>query len=355
MQFFSLMHWRWEILLAIIRRMAKLLQPPSVWRAQPTAPLPIVVTSCTTRKRATTPPVVPAGGTRSESLSVFAKRWLSRLEKASRTTTAGELYVGRSIAEVKRVTHTLKTEFYVVSAGLGLVHESAPVPNYDLTVASGQGLLADALQNSRESAAHWWRLLAEHSGHRTPVADMVDKTNPRIVLLALPSNYLGLVSDDLTAIATEAQQRLRIFTSEAGLRKIPQELAHCVLPYDERLESVSGFDGTRADFPQRALRHFVLKLRGHTLTLADARSAVHQALGGLQPRTVPVRAKRTDDQIIDLIRRHWTTYSGNSARLLRVLRDQEFVACEQSRFRDLWRLVKKEQIRAKTEDQSVSA
>jgi len=259
------------------------------------------------------------------------------------------------MTEVKRVTRTLRTEFYVVSAGLGLVHESTPVPNYDLTVASGQGVLSEALQSSGATAAHWWRLLADRSPRRTPLADLVRTTVPRIVLLALPSSYLSLVSDDLAEIDDVALQRLRICTSKAGSRKIPKKLANCVLPYDDRLESLPGFDGTRADFPQRALRHFVLELRAHTLTLADARSAVHQALGGLQPRTVPVRAKRTDDQIIDLIRRHWTTYSGNSARLLRVLRDQEFVACEQSRFRDLWRLVKKEQIRAKTEDPSVSA
>ena len=279
---------------------------------------------------------------------------MSSLEHAPRTATAGELYVGRAMTEVKRVTCTLRTEFYVVSAGLGLVHESTAVPNYDLTVASGQGPLSEALQSSGASAAYWWRLLADRSPRRTPLADLVRKTAPRIVLLALPSSYLSLVSDDLAEIDDEARLRLRIFTSTAGLRTISKKLANCVLPYDDRLESLPGFDGTRADFPQRALRHFVLELRAHPLSLTDAKSAVHRALGGLQPRTVPVRAKRTDDQIIDLIRSHWTAYSGNSARLLRVLRDREFVACEQSRFRELWRLVKKEQRTARTEDQSVS-
>jgi len=321
---------------------------------QPCQSTAIVVTNCTTRKRSFVPAVTLSARDHSESLSTIAQRWMSSLEHAPRTATAEELYVGRAMTEVKRVTCTLRTEFYVVSAGLGLVHESTPVPNYDLTVASGQGPLSEALQSSGASAAHWWRLLADRSPRRTPLADLVRKTAPRIVLLALPSSYLSLVSDDLAEIDDEARLRLRIFTSTAGLRTIPKKLANCVLPYDDRLESLPGFDGTRADFPQRALRHFVLELRAHPLSLTDAKSAVHQALGGLQPRTVPVRAKRTDDQIIDLIRSHWTAYSGNSARLLRVLRDREFVACEQSRFRELWRLVKKEQRTARTEDQSVS-
>lgn len=335
--------------------MDKLLSVHGGSNLPPCQSLPIVVTNCTTRKRSFTPAVTLSAGDHSESLATIAQRWMSSLEHAPRTATAGELYAGRAMTEVKRVAHTLGTEFYVVSAGLGLIHESTPVPNYDLTVASGQGPLSKALQNSGATAAHWWRLLAGRSPRRTPLADLVRTTVPRIVLLALPSSYLSLVSDDLAEIDDEARQRLRICTSNAGLRTIPRKLASCVLPYDDRLESLPGFDGTRADFPQRALRHFVLELRAHTLTLADAKSAVHQALGGLQPRTVPVRTKRTDDQIIDLIRNHWSAYSGNSARLLRVLRDQDLVACEQSRFRDLWRLVKKEQMRAKPENPSASA
>lgn len=321
--------------------------------AQPYELPAIVVTNCTTRKRSSGPVVTLLARDDSESLSTIAQRWMSSLEHAPRTATAGEIYVGRAMAEVKRVTHSLQTEFYVVSAGLGLVHESARVPNYDLTVANGRGPLSVALKSTGASTANWWRLLANHSPRRTPLADLVRTTDPRIVLLALPSTYLSLVSDDLVSVDEEARQRLRIFTSEAGSRTTPRELAHCVLPYDDRLEGVSGYDGTRADFPQRALRHFVLELRAHTLTLADARSAVYQALGGLKPRTVPIRAKRTDDQIIDLIRSHWTASSGNSARLLRILRDHECVACEQSRFRDLWREVKKERLSAEREGESV--
>jgi hypothetical protein len=185
--------------------------------------------------------------------------------------------------------------------------------------------------------------LTDRSPDRTPLADMVRATDPRLVLVALPASYLRLVSDDLAAIDAETWQRLRIFTSKAGLKTVPGELTPCVLPYDERLESIPGFDGTRADFPQRALRHFVLELRGHSLTLSDAHSQVDRALAELKPRAIPVRARRTDQQITDLIRTHWPSCGGNSARLLRQLRDQELVACEQSRFRDLWRLVKAQQ------------
>jgi len=160
------------------------------------------------------------------------------------------------------------------------------------------------------------------------------------VFLALPATYLRLVREDLAAIPPTARKRVRIFTSEAGRAEIPDLVASCVMPYDDRLETVSGFDGTRADFPQRALRHFVERLRGHELSAADGRSAVVASLSGQLRRELPQRVRMSDDDIRALIRARWEDCGGSSTRLLRYLRDDALVSCEQGRFRALWQSLK---------------
>ena len=122
------------------------------------------------------------------------------------------------------------------------------------------------------------------------------------------------------------------------------------MPYDERLESLPGFTGTRADFPQRAMRHFVSQLIGHQLAAKAAFHAVEQALSVCIAPTVPTRRRLTDDEICVLIRKGWTKCGGSGARLLRYLRDDELVACEQGRFAILRRQVAEQMGTLKTSE-----
>ena len=73
------------------------------------------------------------------------------------------------------------------------------------------------------------------------------------------------------------------------------------------------------------------------------------ALSDLKQRTLPQRRRADDDEILQLLRTHWDAYKGQSSRLLRFLRDDALVACEQSRFRALWLQLRAE-IAATTEE-----
>jgi hypothetical protein len=116
------------------------------------------------------------------------------------------------------------------------------------------------------------------------------------------------------------------------------------MPYDERLEGVTNYGGTRSDFSQRALKHFVAHLHAQDLSVEDARTKVCLAMSASFKRTVPTRQKVADEQIEQLIRTHWDNYQGNASKLLRFLRDEANVACEQSRFSEIWRGVKGERV-----------
>jgi hypothetical protein len=155
------------------------------------------------------------------------------------------------------------------------------------------------------------------------------------VLLAVPSAYLGLLARELADLSEADIARLRIITSPHGASTLPARLQSTVMPYDERLEGLEAYAGTRSDFPQRALRHYVAVLEGHSLPLEAARQQVSEAMTALRKPVLPERQRKTDEEIMALLRKNWARFNGSATPLLRFLRDEALVACEQSRFRSL--------------------
>ncbi len=295
----------------------------------------IVISNCTTRKAAGHAISIADVSHKGGALDT-ARRWKELVRSTPTRHTAGGLYRGRSISDATRVASVVGGRLFVVSAGLGLLAADDPVPNYNLTVTPGSQVAA-MLSNQGLELHRWWSAVTETSP--SPLSRLVADSE---VFLALPATYLRLVRQDLASILPEALGRLWIFTSEAGREEVPAFIAPCVMPYDDRLETVPGYVGTRADFPQRALRHFVERLSGHELPQEDGRGLVIGSLSKLTRRVLPPRVRVSDDEIRTLIRDRWGDCAGSSARLLRYLRDDAKVACEQGRFRGLWLSLKME-------------
>lgn len=303
----------------------------------------IVITNCTTRKRGALPPISLPSRRSPESLAATASRWGGILKRAPHQTKVADLYVGRAISEAKSAARALKADIYVVSAGLGLVHEADLVPNYDLTVSVQAGALFEAMRRSGSGPADWWTLLTGDDVTSTGTLAGLLTTRPhRRAFIALPATYLDLIRDDLSSIGPALANKLLVFTSEAGRALIPGNLRPYVMPYDERLEGLDSHDGTRSDFPQRCLKHFVEVLGGHQLSLEAAHVAVCNSLAELERKVLPIREKRTDAQIRALLHSKWRAHRGSSTRLLRYLRDEALTKCEQGRFRALWSQVQVE-------------
>jgi hypothetical protein len=295
----------------------------------------LVVTNCTTRKI-----VGPRIGLDVASVSggplALARRWKSLLGSAQPVCLAGLLYKGRSIIEATRAAKTVGAELYVVSAGLGLISGTERVPNYDLTVAPGSPL-ARMLAASGWEPQDWWTAITRDQP--SPLSRLITNS---MAYVALPASYLRMVRKDLSRYVSAGAQDVRIFTSEAGVDEVPSSISRYVMPYDIRLEAISGFGGTRAEFPQRAMRHFVEVLRGHELSLEEARAAVEASMNRQRQRPSPERARVSDEQIRALLRKRWRACEGSSTRLLRYLRDDARVSCEQGRFRMLWKTLASE-------------
>lgn len=296
----------------------------------------IVVTNCTARKKAGMPLVLFAP--KGNCICQVAEDWRTSLAAQQSRLQAGRLYVGRSILEARNVSLDIGAPLFIVSAGIGLVESDEPIPGYDMS-ASGKGTeLAVTLARLGASKSDWWHLLASGKGF-----GWLLRENPKAtVLVSLPSEYLDMVLGELEAVPSGDLARIRVFTSPAGRKKIGRVPGLPSLPYDERLESIAGYAGTRSDFPQRALKHFVAGLNGHLLPFDEASRAVAISLGGFECKAVPLRRRLEDGEICGIIRQAWGSVGGNSAKLLRHLRDTELVACEQGRFSRLRRQVEAE-------------
>lgn len=303
----------------------------------------LILTNCTGRKRTgnqavTLPPTSLRG-----SLPSIAESWRLRTSLAPRTRTAEETYSGRSFAEARHISANLGAELFVLSAGLGIVAADELVPHYDLTVVDGSNSVRPLLSSLGMKASDWWAALLAAFGNQRSVRSLVETHPHCLVLVALPASYLEMVAEDLEELSDSELKRVRIFSSSKGRSVVSDRVRSVVLPYDDRLEG-SQFPGTRNDFAQRALRHFTETLGAHRLPLQNAEHAVLTALTAMSPRQVPIRARKTDEEIMKLLTLKWGKFDGSSARLLRYLRDDALVACEQSRFRNLWLTVGQHQV-----------
>lgn len=303
------------------------------------SPKVIILTSCASRKRASGKPLIWRKPGPEVALRDVADAWARTIASASALCKAEDMYLGRSFSEAKQACRTAEATMYIVSAGLGLVAGQELIPAYDLTMASGPTSLTPILKRLGNDPSDWWHILHTARGRRDPIYSLLTQYPQAVVLLAMPADYIALISAELATLSPAHIKQLRILTSTFGQSFVPEQLRNNVLAYDERLEG-SAYAGTRTDFPQRALRHFVDVLQGHRLSLDDAHDKVSKAMAELVQPRIPSRAKKTDDEIIALLKRNWLIHDGRAGKLLRFLRDDALVACEQARFQGLWKLVK---------------
>lgn len=304
----------------------------SVRRRDGPSPVPsIVITSCTNRKRRLAPPALCARSLGQGELGSLWTEWRARLSSADDLQPASQLYCGRGFREAERAAALAEAKLFVVSAGLGLLEASTPVPAYSLTL--GRQTEDAIFQRAEGVPGRWWSLVRSGSPFST---DLPSETG--LILAALPRPYMELVAEDWAGWPAERRARLRLF-SKGPSSGLPERLRGAWMPYDDRLERAPGdHAGTQGDFAQRALRHFVE--HGMAREGGDAfhhASQVREALEPLTSLSKPLRERRTDEQLVELIQREWQAVGGRSGEMLRHLRRGVGVACEQSRFKDLFK------------------
>lgn len=292
----------------------------------------VVVTTCTNRKRL---PV--ADGLQARALSKgepveVARIWFQRLATApGPRVSVRDLYCGRSFREAQAAALALEAPLFVVSAGLGLVAAEVQAPAYSMTLVRES---PDSVLQKLERCGpqEWWGALAALSPFHQS-----EPTGSGLILAALSGPYLQLVAADWLGWPAAKRARLRIFCKDPG-PEAPEALRAQFMPYDDRLDGVgAGFAGTQGDFAQRAMRHFAEHV---AMGPGDAQThacKVKNLLAPVEARERPIRDRLSDEQLIALIHDEWEAVGGRSSAMLHRLRRQLNVACEQSRFKGLFK------------------
>lgn len=299
-----------------------------------------LITSCTNRKR-----VVPVRQLRAQSLSraplsLLAAEWVSRLRSARVRVPAREFYAGRSFTEALAAAQAYDATLHIVSAGMGLIHVDDPVPAYSLTVA---GRVSDnvltRVKDGEAAPAQWWTALNARLRQANPLARLIASKAADLIVLALPSTYIDLVAEDLGSLSARAAARVRVIGLPSLAPRLPPALIASLVAYDERLENTkTGYAGTRADFVQRATRHFMTQVLAQDPSASAQRHAaqVEHFLSAFSRRRVQQRERIPDDRVKAAIRDMWAQSGGRVGHSLRILRRQRRLSCEQSRFKRLF-------------------
>ena len=298
-----------------------------------------IITNCSNRKHGKGPCVEPNQNL--DNIDELLLDWLNKIRKNTYVQEAAQTYVGRSTKDAIAVKESVKGEMYFISAGLGLIHSFEKIPSYNLTVSKGENTLHRWLKEKNLSSKDWWAYLNKHLGFSNPVSTLISANPDSGFLISLPSTYIEMISSDISHLSEQALKNIRIFTSKSGQMLLPTELQNQCLPYTSNLEGISGFNGTQNDFPQRAMRHFITDLSGQTLNIKDSINAVNLVLSSTSKPLRPERTKLDDESIEKLIEINFERLNGKSQKLLRFLRDESKVSCEQSRFKNLMHKVKK--------------
>ena len=301
----------------------------------------LVITSCTNRKRQPVSPDLHMSSLSPAPLDELVSHWSERLERETRRHPASDVYGGRSFQEARATAAKLGAKLVVVSAGLGLIEASTPVPSYGCTVMVG----ADDGVRSRVpdafSIASWWRAVSKASCFSLSLEDLV-RDHPGPLLIALSQTYLDMLTPDLMALPAEHLVRVRIFTG-SPIDRTPEALRPYRMPYDHRLDGPdSPLQGTGNDFASRALAHFVTMGCGRvpqSFLAEDVKAVASEIASWREPKKFD-RKRYDDKEMRKFIEQYWESAGGSASRLLRYFRDELDIACEQSRFAALARQVR---------------
>ena len=297
----------------------------------------LILTNCTSRKRHPAPLKLRARSLPRATYKTVSREWVRRVRNAPSEYVAGDLYCGRAVAETIRAASAVSGSVAFISAGVGVVSQCDLIPTYSLTVSSALPDSIEARLVERFDAREWWKALTDAMGVSGRLRQFILEHEAALILVALPKGYLEMIQEELIGLPASVQRTLRILGPRRA-QDVPTALRSQWLPYDSRLDDPkTGSNGTTADFPSRALRHFTTEIligcpHGSVKT---HQSRVETALAAFRPYVRPRGATAADGQLLSAIRRLWRRHKGHRSRMLRDLRTSFGLACEQSRFRRL--------------------
>jgi len=298
-----------------------------------------IMIPCTDKKSIQPSDLLRARNLAPAGVDDLAKVWVNNVESDYNKKISESVYNGRSFSEALKAKEILNANFYIISAGLGLISSDHLIPAYNLTVSRGSpDCVLSKISCNQHGPSEWWKALQRHKKNSLSISECFNCSNSDVILLVLSANYAQLIYSELVKLKSEAIKKIRIFGFNIE-RYLPNCLQENVLPYDLRFNGPdSPLRGTQSDFGSRCLHHFSQCLSkgkiGGTL-LSDDKLKVQSIITGWRYPNKTINEKKSDVEIGEFILINWTVTMGRKSKMLKLLRSSGF-ACEQSRFKHLF-------------------
>jgi hypothetical protein len=262
------------------------------------------------------------------------KEWSRRLQQVeAQYERAEDLYMGdhwRTACEAFRLAlrYSNRVEFWVISAGYGLIRGTKSIKPYSATFATGS---VDSVWRGtddgdrKQTLRRWWGSL----GHDGTLADLLRGESDGALVLCGGAAYLSALESELDDALQNDTSGDRIAVLSAGGN------GNCArLPVSAQLRQAVG--GTNIALNARLLRFLAAEAATHRFR----RSAMAASLGRLAasspPAPRPKGVSATDEEVASVIRqmRNRDPHMSRTAGLDSLRK--KGIACEQSRFAGLW-------------------
>ena len=304
-----------------------------------------VVVTCTKQKRIAAPKELSVGALKKGSIEERFRAWKLRLSAAQvEKCRVGDLYSGDHWVAVQGFSaekYDIKT--WVTSAGYGLLELDDRITPYAATFSKAND---DSIFNKVSKAEYadasklWWNQLTSWrmTSHSRSLKSLARSRSSEPFLVVASDKYLRAIGEDLAGAARELDSRDLLSILSAGCKSLPG-LSKNLLPCDARLQHVVG--GARRSVNTRVASHLISSSR--TLpTFSKLKAKLNSLMKDVPDLPVYDRTPVTDKDVTQFILTELRKDTSKAhTPLLRKFRDGGR-ACEQSRFRGLYKQVKKE-------------
>lgn len=308
-----------------------------------------ILANCTDRKRLAPPAELRLRRYAAAPLKERFYAWASAIKAQPPLISARDLYIGPHWATVRDVEHEATVagfdavHLWVLSAGYGLVGADSRLAGYSSTFSSGA---PDSVARSRDgdrstALVEWWHLLSTvrrpSDRPRTIAALARNDAKANFVVIASPPYVEAISADIREAIdAVDDSDRFLVITSRS-----PRDVSmtgNFIRSSEALLPRVGG---ARTTLHARVALDLIASTRNADLSAASARARFSRYSRLAPPQVRPKRRECTDDAVLDFIaRKVGRDPAATHTRLLREFRSRG-MACEQSRFRTLFKHVQR--------------
>jgi hypothetical protein len=302
-----------------------------------------IIVTCTNRKRVQVKDELRASRLPAGPVSLRANEWAARLARSADDRVAvRDLYCGEHWQQAlhmvtRAAVHGWSPTLWVASAGHGLLSLDEEIPAYAATFAPYE---SDAVAKTQSDAVTWWGWLCTYRRRYGVVASSIERlvaADPEAdYLLVLSGSYLEALDEDLGRAAAHLLRPESMIVVCAGASGHFADRGYVTRP-SVRLQGVLG--GARQALNVRTAAWLLGQLSPETFRVSLAAGLLGILAADAPELVKHNRIEQNDEQVRALIETWCEEDPGMSAsRLLRTLRDRGF-ACEQMRFRRLFRSV----------------